>query len=142
VLPLALIGLLMAGCGAAAATSTSAPGLGSGTSAKSAVQNSGPSSMSSGSAVATASLGGTNSASPYLVKSLNVVLSVTNPLNASQSIQNWISSSDTHAVSAGTMIQRGSDGTYTVSMTVSVSSAAYGAVKTFLTNYAVKFGGN
>lgn len=137
--------LALAGCGASAGTQTAAgpanfPSHGSagGTTASYGSNNSSNSTSASAATPAAGSSDqnqqnlGPNS---YLIKSLVVQLSVPDPRQAASDIQQWITATDPHAVSAGATFQRQDDGTYTVQMSYSVEAALYPQVESYLSGY-------
>jgi hypothetical protein len=72
----------------------------------------------------------------YLIKSLEVDMSVSDPRQTAADLQQWITATDPRAITAGANYQRQDDGTYQVQMTYSVEVALYPQVETYLAGYA------
>lgn len=135
--------LALAGCGASAGSQTAAsanfPSHGSagGTTASYGSNNS----STTGVPVATQAAGSSDQnqqnlgPNSYLIKSLVVQMSVPDPRAAASDIQQWITTTDPHAVSAGATYQRQGDGSYTVQMSFSVEEALYPQVESYLAGY-------
>ena len=134
----------LAGCGASAGVQTAAPANfpshgGAGGTTAGYGSNTGSNTGNVPAATPAAGSGTQNQQnlgpSSYLIKSLVVQMSVPDPRQAASDIQQWITTTDPHAVSAGATYQRQDDGTYTVQMSYSVEAALYPQVETYLAGY-------
>ena len=77
----------------------------------------------------------------YLIKTLKVGMSVKNTSKTADTLQNWITTTDTRASSAGINYDQIGDNLYNVSLTFSVQSTLYPQIERYLRDYATQNGG-
>ncbi len=77
----------------------------------------------------------------YLIKTLNVGIGVKDTTKAADTLQNWITTTDTHASSAGITYNQIGNNLYNVSLTFSVQSTLYPQIERYLRDYASQNGG-
>ncbi|MEO7002833.1 MAG: DUF4349 domain-containing protein [Ktedonobacterales bacterium] len=77
----------------------------------------------------------------YLIKSLEVDMSVGDPRKVATDLQRWIATTDPHATSAGATYQQVSDNLYDVSLAFSVQSTLYPQIEQYLVSYTQQHGG-
>jgi len=132
---------LLAGCGATAGTASQA----------SSASFSGPQRSAAGGTTASGAAYGPNqvatpgstsssSSAQYLIKALNVSMTVPDTTAAAADLQNWISANDPQAQSAGATYSQDGD-SYDISLTFSVAASHYAQVRSYLTNYAAQHKG-
>lgn len=140
--------LVLAGCGATSATAPYSNGTShqaaSGSFGGTASQSNAPALPNATAGAAGSSLSQTQPVTPgvYLIKALEVDMSVNDPRQTATDLQAWISTTDPRAVSAGANYQRQDDGTYQVQLTFSVEAALYPQVETYLASYAAQHKGH
>lgn len=138
--------LALAGCGAGSPTSSAPANFAPNHSAGGATASDG--SGATGAPAATPAPGqqgaGQQNLGPsaYLIKTLRVHMSVPDPRQAAGDLQQWITTTDPRAVSAGAMYQRQDNGTYVVQMSYSVQAALYPQVESYLAGYAASHKGH
>ena len=96
--------------------------------------------VSSG-AAATPSQAGDNVQGQYLIKSLEVDMSVGDPRKVATDLQRWIATTDPRATSAGASYQQVSANLYDVSLAFSVQSTLYPQIEQYLAGYTQQHGG-
>jgi hypothetical protein len=74
-------------------------------------------------------------ANTYLIRTLDISLQVTNPLDAEQLITKDLFGLDSFAQAAGEHISQNGDGKYVVALTFAISSTKYDAVKAYLQQF-------
>lgn len=104
-----------------------------------------------GTAANTANGGSTSSGQPagsaapsgpqYLVKTLNVNMAVQNPRQTAAALQIWVTTTDTHASSAGLSYQQIGTNQYSVTLTFSVEASLYPQIERYLAAYPEQQGG-
>ena len=77
----------------------------------------------------------------YLIKTLKVGMSIKDTSKTADALQNWITTTDTRASSAGINYDQISDNLYNVSLTFSVQSTLYPQIERYLRDYAAQNGG-
>jgi hypothetical protein len=80
-------------------------------------------------------------ANTYLIRSLDISLQVNKPLDAEQQISKDLLAMDPAAQAAGDKISQDGDGSYVVSLTFSITSPHYAAVKDYLHQFAQMYPG-
>lgn len=128
---LLLLGLLLAACGGSAASNT-ASGVAMTTVGHAAHQNT----SGSGSTANQTSTSTNASPTQYFIKTLDVSIAVKDPRKTANDLQNWISTADPHATSAGTTYQQVGSNLYNVTISFEVTASAYPQVERYLANYA------
>ncbi len=78
----------------------------------------------------------------YLAKTLKVSMQVKDTRKVAGDLQNWISSTDSRAISAGTDYEQVGDNSYDVNLTFSVQSSLYPHIYTYLRDYSSQNGGH
>lgn len=82
-----------------------------------------------------------NIAQQYLIKSLNVTLSVKDTRQVAAQLQSWISATDPRSTSAGASYTETNNNQYNVSLTFSVQSTLYPNIYVYLRDYTAQHGG-
>ena len=77
----------------------------------------------------------------YLIKTLKVGMSVKDTSRTADTLQSWITTTDTRATSAGINYNQIDDNLYNVSLTFSVQSTLYPQIERYLRDYASQNGG-
>lgn len=77
----------------------------------------------------------------YLVKTLKLSMQVKDTRAVANDLQNWISSADSGAISAGTDYAQVGDDSYDINLTFSVQSSMYPRIYTYLRDYSSHNGG-
>lgn len=131
-LPVLILGLILAACGGAASNSANSTTSNSSNSGSKPVAGTPGSSGGSGSPT----LPNGTPANAYLIRSLSVGLLVNNPLDAEQQITKGVLAADTQAQAAGEDINQQDDGSYVVALTFAVSAPNYDTVKAYLNNFS------
>ena len=137
-LPITLIFLtaFIASCGGGFASSSSA---GSGTTSTGA-----PSKMSppdTGSAQGQQKSTTAQDVTQYLIKTLNVSMSVKDTTKVADALQTWITATDPRSSSAGITYNQAGDNFYNISLTFMVQSTVYPQIERYLRDYASQNGG-
>ena len=138
---MALLILVLVGCGGAVSTADNSA---SGGSVASAPQASSAQSLNGSSK---AKLSPANSKSPadmgprYLIKTLKVDMQVKDTRRVADELQTWISDNDPLATSAGTDYQQSGNNLYNVSMTFAVQATIYPRIQHYLRDYASSHAG-
>jgi hypothetical protein len=134
--------LLLAGCGAAAATqsgpsNSAAQHVPAGSGKSSSVTYGTPAPLSASSSGST-----TQPSQPQLViKSLQTSYGVDDPRQTANDIRQWILTADNRAQTVGIDYSRQDDGQYDVQLTFSVQAALYPQIENYLANYTQTHGG-
>lgn len=89
----------------------------------------------------TAAQAGDNVQGQYLIKSLEVDMSVGDPRKVAADLQRWITTTDPHATSAGATYQLVSGNLYDVTLAFSVQSTLYPQIEQYLASYTQQHGG-
>ncbi|MBO0784066.1 MAG: DUF4349 domain-containing protein [Ktedonobacteraceae bacterium] len=127
--------LILAGCGGAASTSptTAAPASGNINSSKDASGNAQGQQQQN---QTTSSNGTKTSSSPqYLIKTLQVSMSVNDTRKAADDLQTWITATDPQATSAGMSYKQMDDNLYNITMSFSVEARFYIQIQQHLRDY-------
>lgn len=133
---LALLGglALLTGCGASG-TNSALPSNSSSNHSYAPSGDSGGSSVSNGANSATGQTQSTQVAAQYLIKSLNVSLTVPDTRVTAKDLENWIASTDKLSQTAGADYTTDGDA-YDVNLTFVVQASLYPQIKDYLANYA------
>ncbi len=133
VLLLMMLSLVLAACGAASSNASTAY------QANDADRNTGApapqATAASGGKAGQPTLPNGQLANTYLIRSLDISLQVTSPLDAEQLITQDLFGLDNLAQAAGEHVSQNGDGKYVVSLTFAISSAKYDAVKAYLQQF-------
>ena len=135
---LMIITVVFAACGGANTAGTSAPqpqSAASGQSVNNSTSN-GAATSSSLSSTDKTSQKNTSAAPQYLIKTLKVTMEVDDTKKAADDLENWITTTDPQATSAGINYDQAGDTTYNISMTFSVRSITYPQIQRYLRDYA------
>ena len=137
---LLLLTLFIASCGGTMSAGTGASTTGATTSSGSG--------SSSGSNPSTTAGSGQKPQKPsvdqpaqYLIKTLNVSMSVKDTTKAADALQTWITTTDTRSSSAGTTYNQVGNNLYNVSFTFLVQATLYPQIERYLRDYASQNGG-
>jgi hypothetical protein len=82
-----------------------------------------------------------NNGQPYLIKTLNVSMSVPDPRKTATDLQNWIASTDNKSTSAGLSTDYIGNDQYNVSMRFQVQATLYPKIQQYLADYAPQHNG-
>ena len=129
--------VFLAACGGGFATSSSSGGS---TNAANIPSSSGSAPSKTGSSQGN-SQGSNDIPAQYLIKTLKVGMSVKDTGKTADALQNWITTTDTRASSAGITYDQIGDNLYNVSLTFSVQSTLYPQIERYLRDYATQNGG-
>ncbi len=132
---LLLFTVFLAACGGGSGSSSS----NGGTTASNAPSSSAPS--NTGSSQGKQQGNNNDIVAQYLIKTLNVGIGVKDTTKAADTLQNWITTTDTHASSAGITYNQIGNNLYNVSLTFSVQSTLYPQIERYLRDYASQNGG-
>lgn len=133
---------LLAGCGATAGSASLAPS----SSSYGTIHSAAGSATTSGAAASASYAASTpdakssQSSGQYLIKGLNVSMTVPNTTSTAADLQSWIATADPQSQSAGATYNQDGD-SYDISLTFSVSVSHYAQVKAYLTEYAAQHKG-
>lgn len=128
---LLLFTVFLAACGGSFGVSSSSNGA---TTASNAHSSSAPS--NTGSSQGKRQGNNNDIVAQYLIKTLNVGIGVKDTTKAADTLQNWITTTDTHASSAGITYNQIGNNLYNVSLTFSVQSTLYPQIERYLRDYA------
>jgi TolA-binding protein len=135
-----IVMLLLAGCGSAmSAGGANGP-------ARSAASNGGSSSNASAGGTTTNTTAATpgpqnGGGPPFLVKSLQVTIEVTDTRATAGTILAWIGATDPKSTTMGQQYTNEGNGVYNVTLQVSVQATLYPQIEQYLLNYPAKNGG-
>jgi hypothetical protein len=77
----------------------------------------------------------------FLIKSLRVMMQVTETRQVAKDIQTWLSTTDQRATSSGADFQRVGDDRYNITLTFIVQASLYPRIQQYLIDYAPQHGG-
>ncbi len=138
------LSLLLAACGSGSSTTggSSNPAIFSAAHQPAQASGSSAGSASSSSSSSPAGQGTSNiPIAQYLIKTLNVSMSVKDTQKIANDLQNWITTTDPRAYSAGITYNQVGNNLYNISLTFSVETTLYPQIEQYLTNYPAQHGG-